>query len=222
MRARVVASTAATPPELAAAGRTPLVGRGTPNAAAFGVLIAEPSADPIAGVWRRAGGCPGEVAVAVVGEGDAVASGVRRVGAGSVGVVGMGSSTTATTFQLGSGCVSSTVFKSPEISLTWEDSSGVSRSFHPALLFASDSACVSACRTAGPSVSDRRLSCAWFAAAFGSSCGCTGRVTVSTHPPPEVVCRESARLPRLRVHGWWGCMCIVSGQPVNGQTRRTT
>lgn len=221
MRARVAASPEATPAAVAAAGRTPLVGRGTPDTAVFAVIEVVPSADPIAGVRRRPGGCRGEVTVAVVGAGDGVASGVTGVGAGSAGFVGIGSSTTATTFQLGSGCVSSTVFSSPEISLTWEDSSGASSSFHPGLLFASDSACASACRTAGPSASDRRFSCAWFAAPFGSSCGCSGRVTISTHPP-EVSCRELARLPGARVHGWQGRMCIVSGQPVNGQTRRIT
>ncbi len=115
------------------------------------------------------------------------ARGCAAVSAGSAVFVGIGSSTTATTFQLGSGCVSSTVFKSPETSLTWEASCGASSSFQPALLFASDSASASARRTAGPSESDRRFLPASFAPPFGSSGRCTGRVTISTHPPPVLV-----------------------------------
>ena len=113
--------------------------------------------------------------------------GAPDVRAGSEVFVGMGSSATATTVQVGSGCVSSTVFKSPETSLTWEDSDGASSSFHPALLLASESACASALRTDGPSASDRGLCPSCLVTSFASSCRCPGRVTTSLMPP-EVSC----------------------------------
>lgn len=159
---------------------------------------------PLAGVGRRAGPLPWVRGVPWAG----AAFDGFDVGAGSSVFGGIGWSTTATTFQLGSGCVSSTVFRSPETSLTWEESSGVSRSFHPALLFASDSAWASARRTAGPSESDRRFLGTCGSPPFASSGRCTGRVTIF----------NSSR--RDLSGGWREGWHIFNGQPVDGRSGR--